>query len=173
MPASSHLPHLRFPSIHRQTAIHSMQPSSPNISLPETHRLLHAVDGEIATIQPSVQPISSVFYIRSRAGVRPHQPASAHSSLARRQICLHQPFHHGQHDPPTTSADGLKPISTPATIQPDPPRAHEPFAVRASTSHQQAITPIMWATYLHLHPHDPCVAPFHASSPSSLNPSDP
>ncbi|KAL6002139.1 hypothetical protein ACLOJK_037588 [Asimina triloba] len=24
-----------------------------------------------------------------------------------------------EHDPPTTSADGLKPISTPATLQPD------------------------------------------------------
>ncbi|KAL6009401.1 hypothetical protein ACLOJK_022630, partial [Asimina triloba] len=45
-----------------------------------------------------------------------------------------------------------------ARIQPNPPRTHELFTTRASPSHQQAITPVTWATYLHLHPHDLCVA---------------
>ncbi|KAL5988984.1 hypothetical protein ACLOJK_027086 [Asimina triloba] len=109
--------------------------------------------------------------VRPRAGVRPHQPASAHNSLARRQICLHQPFHHGQHDPPTTSADGLKPISIPATIQPDPPRAHEPFAATGQRSINQLFITSDHEQMGETHPiqrpaapsagHDPCAASFH------------
>ncbi|KAL5988985.1 hypothetical protein ACLOJK_027087 [Asimina triloba] len=68
-------------------------------------------------LHPSASRLREAPASRPRGdGIHPHQPASAHSSLARRQICLHQPFHHGQHNPPTTSADGLKPILTPATI---------------------------------------------------------
>ncbi|KAL5993835.1 hypothetical protein ACLOJK_038192 [Asimina triloba] len=116
----------------------------------------HAVHTQIHQSSPSTSPSSSST--GSNGGRRaahppwrttpaasashlPSEPAFAHSSLARRQICLHQPFQHGQHDPPTTSADGLKPISTPATIQPDPPHAHEPFAARAAPLHDQQPIP--------------------------------
>ncbi|KAL6002077.1 hypothetical protein ACLOJK_037525 [Asimina triloba] len=109
--------------------------------------------------------------VRPRVGVRPHQPAFVQSSLTRRQICLHQPFHHGQHDPPTTSADGLKPISTPATIQPDPPRAHESFAATGQQSIKQLFIisdrEQMGETHLIQRQaapsagHDPSVASFH------------
>ncbi|KAL5999282.1 hypothetical protein ACLOJK_040732 [Asimina triloba] len=82
---------------------------------------------------PSSSPIQPICVSDDRrpAASSPfaHEPASAHSSLARRQICLHQPFHHGQHDSPTTSADGLKPISTapsrPCSISPDPARLQQ------------------------------------------------
>ncbi|KAL6002078.1 hypothetical protein ACLOJK_037526, partial [Asimina triloba] len=139
----------------------------------ETHLAVHQQALHPFASRPRAAPASRPRgdSIRPRAGVRPHQPASVHSSLARRQICLHQPFHHGQHDPPTTSADGLKPISTPATIQPDPPRAHKPFAATGQRSIKQLLITSDREQMGETHPiqrpaapsagHDPSVASFH------------
>ncbi|KAL5993724.1 hypothetical protein ACLOJK_040982 [Asimina triloba] len=85
---------------HPNSLLHMNEPSNPSPSPPS--RQLHAT-----------QPWPAAPITSSPSAAHPLAPASAVTSAH-------------EHDPPTTSADGLKPISTPAMIQPSTIKLHRP-----------------------------------------------